>query len=86
MLTSKSDSFLLRNETDVEVADTVDTESCDSVDPTVVSISSKDFGADLVSNDSDLSSAGSCNTINLQDSNSISSLPCNELVSRRTKS
>lgn len=80
MLTSKSDSFLLRSETSLEVLETVDTESCDSVDPMVVSVSTRDAGGDLASIHSDLSGGGS-SVGDFPDANStLSSLQSNELV------
>lgn len=85
MLTSKSDSFLLRSETSLEVLETVDTESCDSVDPMVVSVSTRDAGGDLASIHSDLSGGGS-SVGDFPDANStLSSLQSNELVSRDKK-
>src|SRR6218665_4182422 len=81
MLTSKSDSFLLRSETSLEVLETVDTESCDSVDPMVVSVSTRDSGADLASIHSDLSGGGS-SIGDFPDPNStLSSLQSNDVVS-----
>lgn len=81
MLTSKSDSFLLRSDTSLEVLETVDTESCDSVDPMVVSVSTRDSGADLASIHSDLSGGGS-SIGDFPDPNStLSSLQSNDLVS-----
>lgn len=86
MLTSKSDSFLLRSETSLEVLETVDTESCDSVDPMVVSVSTRDTSGDLASIHSDLSGGGS-SVGDFPDSNSTlsSSLQSNELVNRDKK-
>lgn len=85
MLTSKSDSFLLRSETSLEVMETVDTESCDSVDPMVVSVSTRDTGGDLASIHSDLSGGGS-SAGDVPDANStLTSLQSNELVSRDKK-
>lgn len=81
-LTSKSsDSFLLRMEANVDAPDAVDTESCDSADPAVTSVPSKDAGKDPASTDLELSGLGSCATSNPEESDSTSSPPpCNEPV------